>query len=167
MLLGEKNRKLNPSQLHRWKTLLAATLILLFLAEVGLVVEQERTQMFAATAQKAGSSLIDFAETRAELLRRERNESFAQYEQRISAENADTQSLYSNLYSLKVARLRDEFARLGLKRQALDEFYQRPGSTIAIREVGRTLFDMGAELRLEGVPVVMKGLWRRLVLSAR
>jgi hypothetical protein len=139
---------------------------LLFFAEVALVIEQERTQIFAARAQKAGSALIDFAETRAQLSRRNTNESFAQYEQRFSAENADTQALYSKLYSLEVARLRDGFARWGLKRPELDEFYQRPGSVIAIREIGRTLFDMGDELRSEGLSVVVKGWFRRLVHRA-
>jgi hypothetical protein len=159
----KREPQLKPSQLPQWKALLIATFILLFLAEVGLVIEQERNQIFAATAQKTGSALIDFAETRAQLLGRKTNESFAQYEQRISTENADTQSLYSKLYALEVARLRDGFARRGLKKSELDEFCQRPGSVIAIREIGRTLFDMGDELRSEGVPVVVKGWFRRLV----
>lgn len=114
------------------------------------MIEQERAQIFAATAQETGSVLIDFAETHAQLLARKTNESFAQYEQRIPTENADTQSLYSKLYSLKVGRLRDGFARRGLKRSELEEFYQRPGSVIAIYEIGRTLFDMGSELRSAG-----------------
>jgi hypothetical protein len=136
---------------------------LLFFVEVGLVIEQERTQIFAATAQKAGSALIDFAETRAQLLQRKNNESFAQYEQRIATENADTQSLYAKLHSREVASLRDGFARRGLNTPELDEFYQRPGSAIAIHEIGRTLFDMGAELHSEGVSVAVKGWWRRLI----
>jgi hypothetical protein len=154
---------LNPRRLRQWKTLLTATFILLLLVEGDLVVEQERTQIFAATAQRTGSALIEFAETRAQLLRRKNNESFAQYEQRISSENAETQSLYAKLHSQEVARLRDGFARRGLKRLALDEFYQRPGSAIAIREIGKTLFDTGAELRSEGISVVVRGWWRRLV----
>jgi len=141
---------LNPRRLLQWKTLLVATFILLVVAEVALVIEQERAQIFAATAQETGSVLIDFAETHAQLLARKTNESFAQYEQRIPTENADTQSLYSKLYSLKVGRLRDGFARRGLKRSELEEFYQRPGSVIAIYEIGRTLFDMGSELRSAG-----------------
>jgi hypothetical protein len=140
-----------------------ATFILLFLIEVDLVIEQEKTQILAGTAQKAGSALIDFAETRAQLLQRKNNESFAQYEQRIASENADTQSLYAKLHSREVARLRDGFARRGLKTAELDEFYQRPGTAIAIREIGRTLFDMGAALRSEGVSVVVKGWCRRLI----
>ena len=154
---------MNPRRLRQWKTLLIATFILLFFVVVDLVIEQERTQIFAATAQKAGSALIDFAETRAQLLQRKNNESFAQYEQRIATENADTQSLYAKLHSREVARLRDGFARRGLKTPELDEFYQRPGSAIAIREIGRTLFDMGAELRSEHFSVVVKGWWRRLI----
>ncbi len=134
---------------------------MLFLAEVYLVIQQERTQIFASNAQKAGSALMDFAQTRAQLLQRENNESFAQYEQRISTENADTQSLYSKLYSLEVARLRDGFARRGLQTPEVDEFYQRPGTAIAIREIGRALFDMGAELRSEHFSALMKGWWRR------
>jgi hypothetical protein len=134
---------------------------LLFFAEVSLVIWQERNQILASNAQKAGSTLMDFAQTRAQLLQRKDNESFAEYEQRISAVNADTQSLYSRLYSLEVARLRDGFARRGLKAPELDEFYQRPASAIAIREIGRALFNMGAELRSEHFSAVIKGWWRR------
>lgn len=154
---------MNARRLRQWKTVLVATFILLFLVEVDLVIEQQRTQIFAATAQKAGSALINFAETRAELLQRKNNESFVQYEQRIAIVNADTQSLYSKLYSLEVARLRDGFARRGLKAPELDEFYQRPGSAIAIRETGRALFDMGAELRSEHFSAAIKAWWRRLI----
>ena len=167
ILSGEEKPQLNPNQLHRWKTLITVGFILVFLAEIGLVVEQERAQRFAAKAQKAGSELIDFAETRAELLRRKPDESFAQYEQRLSAEDAVTQSLYASLYSGRVAAMRDEFARRGFRRPALDEFYQRPGSAIAIREVGRTLCDMGAELRSASVSIGVKGWWRRPALDTR
>lgn len=155
--------QLNSRRLRQWKTLLLATFTLLFLAEADLVIRQERTQIFAATAQKAGSKLIDFAEARGQLLQRKPNESFEQYEQRISTENADTQSLYSKLYSLEVARLRDGLARRGLKTPEIDEFYQRPGSVIAMREIGRALFDMGTELRSEHFSTVVKGWLRRLI----
>lgn len=156
----KRESQLNPRRLAHWKTFLIAVFTLLFLAEADLVMRQERTQVFAARAQKAGSALIDFAQTRAQLSRRNPNEPFAQYEQRISRENADTQSLYSKLYSLEVARLRDGFARRGLTTPELDEFYQRPGSAIAVREVGRELFDMGAELGSERFSTVVKGWWR-------
>lgn len=128
------------------------------------MIRQERTQIFATTAQKVGSALIDFAQTRSQLLLRNPDESFEQYERRISTENFDTQSLYSKLYAVQVARLRYGFARRGLKTSELDEFYQRPGSDIAILEVGKTLFDNGAALRSKGVPAEVKG-WRRSILS--
>ena len=153
---------MNYRRRPKWKTALVATFILLFVAEVGLVIEQERAQIFAARAQETGSALIDFAETRAQLFGRKTNESFAQYEQRISTENADTQSLYSKLYSLKVARLRDRFARRGLNRPELDEFYQRPGSVVAVYEIGRSLFDMGSQLRTAGIPGTVKEWWRAI-----
>lgn len=127
------------------------------------MIRQERTQVLAATAQKTGSALIDFAQARAQLSRRKTDESFEQYEQRISKENTDTQLLYSKQYSLEVARLRDEFVRRGLKTPELDEFYQRPGSAVAMREIGRALFDMGAELRSEHFSTVVKGWVRRLI----
>lgn len=127
------------------------------------MIQQERTEVLAATAQKTGSALIDFAEARAELSRRKTDESFEQYEQRISQENTDTQLLYSKQYSLEVARLRDGLARRGLKTSELDGFYQRPGSTIAIREIGRTLLDMGTALHSEGVSVVAKRWVRGLI----
>lgn len=149
--------QLNP------RRLLIATFTVLFLAEVGLVIWQERTQILASNAQKAGSALMDFAQTRAQLLQRKDNESFTDYEQRISAVNADTQSLYSKLYSLEVARLRDGFARRGLRTPELDEFYKRPASAIAIREIGRALFEMGVELRSEHFSALVKGWWRRLI----
>ena len=152
---------MNPRRLRQSKTVLIATFSVLFLAEVDLVIQQERTQIFASNAQRTGSALMDFAQTRAQLLQRKDNESFAQFEQRISTVNADTQSLYSKLYSLEVAGFRDGFARRGLKTPELDEFFQRPGSAIAIFEIGRALFDMGAELRSEHLSAVIKGWWRR------
>jgi len=155
---------LNTRRLGQWKTLLITMFALLLVAEVCFVIWQERTQVLAATAQKTGSALIDFAQACAQQSRRKTDESFERYEQRISKENSDTQSLYSKQYSLEVAHLRDSFARLGLKRPELDGFYQRPGSTIAIREIGRTLLDMGTALRSEGVSVVIKG-WLRLIHS--
>lgn len=150
----------NPRQLGRGKAFIVAIFTLLFLVEMDSVIRQERTQVFAATAQKTGSALIDFAQARAQLSRRKIDETFEQYEQRISKENTDTQSMYSKQYSLKVEHLRDGFAHRGLKTPELDEFYRRPGSTIAIRETGRTLFDMGAALRSESVSVVVKRWWR-------
>ena len=143
--------------------LLIATFGVLFLAEVDLVIRQERTQIFAVTAQKTGSALMEFAQTRAQLSQVKPNESFEQYEQRISTENSDTQSMYSKLYFLEVARLRDGFARRGLQTSELDEFYQRPGSAIAIRGIGRALFGMGAQLRSEHFSAVLKGWWQRLI----
>lgn len=131
------------------------------------MIRQERTQVLAATAQKTGSALIDFAQARAQLSRRKTDESFEQYEMRISKENTDTQSMYSKQYSREVANLRDGFARRGLKTPELDEFYRRPGSTIAMSEIGRTLFEMGAELRSEHFSTVVKGWLRRLIHLAR
>lgn len=152
--------RLNARRLGQWRTLLITVFALLFLAEVCFVVWQERTQVLAATAQKTGSALIDFAQARAQISQRKADESFEQYEQRISKENTDTQSMYSEQYSREVARLRDGFARRGLKMPELEGFYQRPGSTIAIREIGRTLLDMGTALRSEGVSAVARGWWR-------
>ena len=146
----------------KWKTVLVASFVLLFVAEVGLVIQQESAQIFAAKAQETGSALVDFAETRAQLLGRKTDESFAQYAQRISTENADTQSLYLKLYAVKVARLRDGFARRGINSSQLDEFYKTPVSTIAIREIGGTLFDMGSELRTAGIPGTVKKWWRAM-----
>lgn len=154
---------MNARRLSQWETVLIALFTLFFLAEVGLVIQQERTQVFAARAQKLGSALIDFSQRRAQLLRRNSDESFDQYEPRISAENAKTRSLYSKLYEVEVAHIREGFARRGVKMPELDEFYQRPGSAIAIREIGTALFDGGAELSSQGVSFAIKGWWRRLV----
>jgi hypothetical protein len=141
---------------------LIALFALLFLAEVGLVIQQQRTQVFAAAAQKTGSALIDFSQKRAQLLRRDSNESFDQYERRISSENAETESLYSKLYEAEVARLREGFARRGVKTPEADVFYQKPGSAIAIREIGTALLNGGTELSSKGVAFAIKGWVRRL-----
>ena len=156
----QRKTALKLNGLAQRKNLFVAAFVLLFLAEADLVIQQERTQIFASHAQKAGSALMDFAQTRAQLLQRKDNESFAQYQQRITTVNADTLLLYSKLYSQDVARLRDGFARRGLKTPELDEFYQMPGSAVATREIGRALFDLGAELRSEHLSAVIKG-WRR------
>jgi hypothetical protein len=136
---------------------------LLFLVLVGLVIGQERSQAFAAAAQKEGSALIDLAETRSQLLQRRADESIEHYEQRIAAENAETQSTYSQLHARQVARLRDGFARRRLKKLELDEFYQKPGSAVAIGEIGRALSDMSMELSSKGVSALVKDSMLRLV----
>jgi hypothetical protein len=148
------------------KILLEAIFVLLFFVVADLVVQQERNQLFAATAQKTGSALLDLAQTRAQLSQRETNESFGQYEQRIALENAETQSSYLKLYSREVARLREGFASRGMDSPELDEFYQDPGSAIAIREIGRTLFEMGAALRSKGPSDIVKG-WRRALVHPK
>lgn len=157
---------MNARRVVQLKVFLIAIFIVFFLVEMEFVIRQERAQVFAATAQKEASALIDFAQARDQLSRRKTDESFEQYEERISKENTDTQSLYSKQYSLVVARLRDGFARRGLKSPELDGFYQRPGSTIAIREIGRTIFDMGAELSSRGISFVIKGWLRRVARLA-
>jgi len=119
----------------------------LLLAEATMVIRQERTQIVATKALKIGAELIDFARDRARLMQRRPDESFDQYEQRISKQNAETQSLYSKTYYSKVAYLRYEFARRGLRDPELEEFYQRPAYPIAIREIGEKLFRMGVALR--------------------
>jgi hypothetical protein len=136
---------------------------LLFLLEVDFIVWQERGESFADRAQRAGSALIDFAQERFQFLQRKTNEPFDQYERRISTENATTQSLYSKLYSDEVARLRNGFARRGLRTSELDEFYKEPGSAIAIHEIGTTLFDMGVELRSERLSGTLKAWLKQIV----
>src|SRR5579863_7433758 len=115
LIEGQRKTALTLNGLAQRKNLFVAAFILLFLAEADLVIQQERTQIFASHAQKVGSALMDFAQTRAQLLQRKDNESFAQYQQRIATVNADTLLLYSKLYSQDVALLRDGFARRGLK----------------------------------------------------
>jgi hypothetical protein len=154
--------QLSPRRLHQSKTFLVALVTLLFVAEVVFIVNQQRAQVIAARAQKVGSALIDFARIRAQTQRRETNEPFAQYEQRLATENARTQTLYSRLFYPEVAGLRDGLARHGLQTRELNDFYQRPGSAIAIREIGRTLFDMGDELQSVSTSVVVRGWWRRI-----
>jgi len=136
---------------------------LLFLLEVDFIMWQERGESFAGRAQRAGSALIDFAQERSQSLQRKSGEPFDRYERRISTESANTQSLYSKLYSLEVARLRTGFARRGLRTSELDEFYKEPGSAIAIHEIGATLFDMGVELRSERLSATLKAWLKQLV----
>lgn len=136
---------------------------LLLLLEVDFIVWQERGESFAGRAQRAGSALIDFAQERSQSLQRKPGEPFDRYERRISTESANTQSLYSKLYSLEVTRLRNGFARRGLRTSDLDEFYKEPGSAIAIREIGTTLFDMGVELRSERLSATLKAWLKQLV----
>ena len=147
---------MNPRRIHQCKILLLVAFGLLLLALLGLVVWQQRREILADRAQKAGSALLDFAEERAQLSQRQTNESFEEYEQRISAESAETQSLYTKRYLPEVTQLRKEFARRGVKREVVDEFYQSPGSVIAIREIGNTLFDMGVDLRAQRLSVKIK-----------
>ncbi|HEV3482155.1 MAG TPA: hypothetical protein VGR97_07485 [Candidatus Acidoferrales bacterium] len=137
---------MNSRRIRQWKILVVVSFALLFFALVDLVMWEQRGEILADSAQKTGSALVDFAEQRAELSFRGQSESFEHYQQRLSAENAETQSLYAKRYSLEVKRLRRDLARRGLTAPVLDEFYQRPGSTIAVREIGSTLFDMGVWL---------------------
>lgn len=122
-----------------------------FLALIGLIAEQQRSQQFAVQTQKEGAALIDMAEVRGQQLQRKPDERFSTYEQRILLENEDVQAEYARLHADKVARLRDGLARRGFKKTELDEFYQRPGSAVAIGELGRALSDMSVELRSQGI----------------
>ena len=139
--------KLNLQVLGRWKIVLTVGFLLLFGAELRLLIRSERTQMLARTAQKTAARLIDFAQARSELMQRNPNESLDQYENRISAENSETQSEYLKQFYGQVAQLRDEFVRRGVEDQELDEFYQKPVYPIGIREVGERLSVLAASLR--------------------
>lgn len=154
---------MNSRRIRQWKILVVVSFALLFFALVDLVMWQQRGEILADSAQKTGSALVDFAEQRTELSFRGQNESFEHYQQRLSAENAETQSLYAKRYSLEVKRLRRDFARRGLTAPVLDEFYQRPGSTIAVREIGSTLFDMGVWPRVQKLSAQIKEWLRQPV----
>lgn len=151
---------MNSDRIHGWKIVVVVLFALLFFALVDLVIWQQRGVILGDSAQKMGSALVDFAEQRTELSMRRQNESFEHYQQRLSAENAETLSIYAERYSPEVKRLRGDFARRGLTAPVLDEFYQRPGSTVAIREIGTTLFDMGAWPRFQTLPRQIKA-WLR------
>lgn len=152
---------MNSRRIRQWKRLVVVSVALLFFALVDLVTWQQRGEILADSAKKTGSALVDFAEQRAELSLRGQKESFEHYQQRLSAENAETQSLYATRYLLEVKRLRGELARRGLTAPVLDEFCQRPGSTIAVREIGSTLFDMGFQLRVQKRSTRIKAWLRR------
>ena len=154
---------MNSRRIRQWKILVVVSFALLFFALVDLVMWQQRGEILAESAQKTGSALVDFAEQRAELSFRGQNESFEHYQQRLSEENAETQSLYAKRYSLEVERLRRDFARRGLTAPVLDEFYQRPGSTIAVREIGSTLIEMGVWPRVQKLSAQIKEWLRQPV----
>ena len=137
----------NTSGRRRWKVLLIAVFALLFLAEVGLVIRQEKSQIVGAKAQELASQLIDFAQSGADRLQRTPNERLGPYEQRILNENALTDSLYAERYYQEVAYLQQALRQRGLSDPELDELYRRPGSAIGVRDVGKRLFEMGAVLR--------------------
>lgn len=146
LLERKRELQLNIQGPHRWKVVLIALFILLLVAEVDLLIRQERSYKTSARAEKVAGELIDFAQARGDLARRRADESIRQYEGRISKENATTQSLYSDRYYQEVAYLRQEFARRGLSDSELEALYRRPGCAIAVREVGKALFAMGATL---------------------
>ena len=143
----KKEWQRNASRRRRWKAVLISFFVLLFLAEVDLLVGQEKNQIVGAKAQELAAQLIDFAQARAERTQRKANESLAVYQQRIFRENAITESLYSERYYKEVVYLQQALTRRGLRDPALDEFYRRPGSAIGVREVGQRLFEMGGVLR--------------------
>ncbi len=117
------NRKLAIEQPVGWNTILALALISVVLFGSGQLTRHKSNRM-----------------------QRKSNESFAQYRNRIIAEDAETQSLYAKLYYRKAASMRDEFARRGLTDKDLDEFYERPTHPLGIREVGERLSYMGERL---------------------
>jgi len=131
----------------RWKAFVIVPFALLFLAEVHLLIRQERSQVAGAKAQKLGFELIDFAQARAEGLQRQAHESIGPYEQRVSRENAATESLYSEKYYKEVAYLQQALTHRGLRDPEFDVLCQRPGSVLGVRDVGKRLFEMGAILR--------------------
>ena len=127
-VLPNKTREpqLDNRRLRRWKALLVVGCAFLFLAEATMVICRERMQIVAIKALKTAAELIDFARDRGRLTQRRPDESFDQYEQRISNVNVETQSLYSKTYGSQVSDLRSEPARRGLRDAELDELYQRP-----------------------------------------
>ncbi len=96
--------------------------------------------MLALQARRTAAHLMDFAQARAQLNARDLNESVDQYRKRISAENAETQFLYTHEFYGQVAHLRDEFARRGVTDNELDKFYGEPVYPVGIREVGQRLY---------------------------
>lgn len=130
---------MNLAVLRRWKLLVAVLFLLLLGAEVHVLIRSEKTQMLARRAQGTAAQLVDFAQARAQLTERRPDESFDQYSRRVSAENAETQSLYSKQFYGQVAQLREEFAQRGVRDQELDQFYREPNVPIGIREVGERL----------------------------
>ena len=138
---------MNLQVLGRWKIVLTVTFLFLFGAELHLLIRSESTQMLARTAQKTAAQLIDFAQARSQLMQRNPNESLDQYENRISAQNSETQSEYLKQFYGQVAQLRAELARRGVTDQELDEFYQQPVYPIGIREVGERLSVLAASVR--------------------
>lgn len=158
-----ESQDLDARRLRQSKTLLIVVFALLLLAEMDLVVWQQRGQIFAGRAKRTGSALLDFAEERSQLLERKAGEPFEPYEQRIAVVNRETESLYAKEYAPEVRRLHDGFSRRGLKTPELDEFYRRPGSTVALQEVGAALFNMGAALSSERLSTTSKNWLRRFL----
>src|ERR1700729_445302 len=105
-----KDRKVSLGSMGRWKIALAVMFFFLFGGELVLLIRSERTQMLARRAQRIAARLMDFAQDRAQLMQRNPKESLPDYENRISAVNSETQSLYARQFYGQVAQLRDEFA---------------------------------------------------------
>lgn len=139
--------KSKTSGRYRWKAFVIASFAILFLAEAVLLIRQEQSQIVGAKTQGLGAELIDFAQARAERMQRMEHESIGPYEQRVSSENAATESLYSEKYYKEVADLQQALAHRGLKDPELDDLGRRPGSALGVRDVGKRLFEMGAALR--------------------
>ena len=134
----------------RWKIALAVMFFFLFGGELVLLIRSERTQMLARRAQRIAARLMDFAQDRAQLMQRNPKESLPDYENRISAVNSETQSLYARQFYGQIAQLRDEFARHGIADRELDEFYREPLYPIGIREVGERLTTIAQSLGSPG-----------------
>lgn len=128
--------------IEKWKIVLGIMFCFLLCIEVLFLIRVEKKQTLALQARRTAADLIDFAQARAQLNTRNPNESADQYRVRISAENAETQSLYAKEFSGQIGHLRDEFARHGVTDKELDEFYVKPIYPIGIREVGQRLYVM-------------------------
>ncbi|QVW36203.1 hypothetical protein KIP69_04940 [Geobacter sulfurreducens] len=60
--------------------------------------------------------------------------------------STETQNIFFRDYSAKVAHLRDEFAKRGLKDKNLDMFYQHPTNYIGLRELSTSIATLSEKI---------------------
>jgi hypothetical protein len=137
----------NPLRVEiSWRTLgIAAGIVVLALGTRGLVRKLSDRQLHAQ-ASILSSELTTFADERDRQMPPEGQPNWNDYTRHLGQFTDATVALYAQRYAKRVAALRTELLRRGLRDEQLDTYYQLPKTPIVVRTVGERLDYLAKQL---------------------